>query len=152
MAGAKRRIEYAEEDILWRDRKRIFGLPLSFTIYEVTKDRLLMRRGFFTTETDETLLYRVMDLKLVRTLGQKLCGVGSITLYSADQSHHTLVIANIKQPEKVRKFLSGLIESERAAKGLTGREIFGAAGMIMNHDECAHGDPGFNADVDIHVD
>ena len=152
MARTKPKLEYSEDEILWRDRKRILGLPISFTVYEVTKDRLLMRRGFFRTETDEILLYRVMDLKLVRTLGQKLCGVGSVTLFSADQSHHTLVITNIQRPEKIRKFLSGMIERERAAKGLTGREIFGAAGMIMNHDECAHGDPGVNAAVDIHMD
>ncbi|MBR0025947.1 MAG: PH domain-containing protein [Clostridia bacterium] len=127
-----------ENKILWRDRKRILGLPLSFTVYEVDEDRFTTRKGFLRTETDEILLYRILDVKMVRTLGQKICGVGTITLFSADQSHHTLEIKNVKHPEAVRKFLSKIVEKERAAKGITGREIFGTAGIGMDHDECDH--------------
>ena len=127
-----------ENKILWRDRKRILGLPLSFTVYEVDEDRFTTRKGFLRTETDEILLYRILDIKMVRTLGQKICGVGTITLFSADQSHHTLEIKNVKHPEAVRKFLSKSVEKERAAKGITGREIFGTAGIGMDHDECDH--------------
>jgi len=127
-----------ENKVLWRDRKRILGLPLSFTVYEVDEDRFTTRKGFFRTETDEILLYRILDVKMVRTFGQKICGVGTITLFSADQSHHTLEIKNIKHPEAVRKFLSKIVEKERAAKGITGREIFGTAGIGMDHDECDH--------------
>ncbi len=125
--------ENVEEKILWRDRKRILGLPLSFTVYEVDNDRFTTRTGFFRTETNEILLYRILDLKLVRTLGQKLCGVGTITLFSADQSNNTFEIKNIKKSDAVRKFLSRIVERERTAKGITGREIYGAAGLI--HDD-----------------
>ena len=112
-------------------------MPLSFTVYEVDDSRFTTRKGFFRTETDEILLYRILDLKLVRTFGQKLCGVGSITLYSADQSNNTFVIKNIKKPEQVWKFLSRIVERERAAKGITGREIVGAAGMLHDTPEQA---------------
>ena len=125
---------HQENEILWKDRKRILGLPISFTVYEVDNDRLTIRKGLFRTETDEILLYRILDIKLVRTLGQKIFGVGTITLYSADQSHSTFAIQNIKKPDAVRKFLSRIVERERTAKGITGREIVGAAGMM--HD-CA---------------
>lgn len=118
------------EDILWHDRKRILGMPISFTRYQVTADRFITSKGLFRTETDEILLYRVLDLKLVRTFGQKMFGVGTITLYCADQSHPTLEIKNIKKPDAVRRFLSKAIEHERTIKGVTGREIVGAAGMM----------------------
>lgn len=129
--------ENVEEKLLWRDRKRILGLPLSFTVYEVDNDRFTTRKGFFRTETNEILLYRILDIKLVRTLGQKLCGVGTITLFSADQSNNTFEIKNIKKPDVVRKFLSRIIERERAEKGITGREIYGAAGLIRDTDGVA---------------
>lgn len=124
--------DISEEKPLWRDRKRILGLPLSFTVYEVDKDRLTTRKGLFRTETNEILLYRILDIKLVRTLGQKICGVGTITLYSADQTHEVMEIKNIARPEAVRKFLSRIIEQERREKGLTGREIYGAAGLVQD--------------------
>lgn len=112
---------------LWKDRKRILGMPITFTKYELTADRLIHYKGLLSTETNELLLYRVMDIKLTRSLGQKLFGVGTITLYCADQSHSTFLLENIKKPDSVRKFLSKLVEDERTLKGLTGREIYGAA-------------------------
>ncbi|HWR22614.1 MAG TPA: PH domain-containing protein [Feifaniaceae bacterium] len=137
--------EISEERPLWHDRKRILGMPLSFTVYEVDKDRFTTRKGLFRTETNEILLYRILDIRLVRTLWQKIFGVGTITLYSADQTHETLELKNIAKPEAVRKFLSRIIEKERVEKGLTGREIYGAAGLMQ--DGGAVPDASF-ADVD----
>lgn len=53
---------------------------------------------------DEILLYRILDLKLVRTLGQKMAGVGSIRLYTADASDAEPTLKNIKPSEKVWRF------------------------------------------------
>ena len=92
------------------------------------------------TETDEIMLYRVLDIKMIRTLGQKLNGVGTIVLYSADQSSHTERIVSVKHPDKVRRFLSSQVEKIRNEKGLTGREMFGTAGTDMDHSECDHTD------------
>ena len=127
-----------QDDILWKDRKRILGMPISFTKYEVSQDRLVMHKGLFTTVTDELLLYRILDIKLTRTFGQKLFGVGTVTLYSADQSHHTLELKSIKKPDAVRRFLSKIVEQERSEKGIIGREILGSAAVGMQHDECDH--------------
>jgi uncharacterized membrane protein YdbT with pleckstrin-like domain len=76
-------------------------MPISFTRYEVDETRFTSRIGFFSTVTNETLLYRIMDLKLSRTLGQKIFGVGTITLFTADKSHSTFELKNIKKAEKV---------------------------------------------------
>ncbi|HWQ58375.1 MAG TPA: PH domain-containing protein [Clostridia bacterium] len=129
-----------ESSILWHDRKRILGMPISFTRYEVDESRLTMRKGFFRTETDELLLYRVLDIKMVRTLGQKLFGVGTLSLYCADQSNRTLELVNIKKPEAVRKFLSRIVEQERNEKGVTGREVFGTTNINVQGDGL---DPAF---------
>ncbi|MDL2258554.1 PH domain-containing protein [Eubacteriales bacterium OttesenSCG-928-K08] len=123
---------------LWKDRKRILGMPISFTRYEVTSDRLILKKGFFRTETNELLLYRILDIKLVRTLSQKIFGVGTIILYSADQSHNTLELQNIKKSDAVRKFLSKIVEQERNSKGITGREIYGAAAGMMGSESGAY--------------
>jgi hypothetical protein len=111
--------------VLWRDRKRVLGMPISFTRYEIYGDRLIARQGLLRTETNETLLYRILDIKLICTLGQKIFGVGTLTLYCTDQSHPTLRMHNIKNPERVRRFLSDLVENERRAKGATSREVYG---------------------------
>ena len=50
-------------EYLWKDRKRYFGLPLSFTRYALSEDRLFTSVGFLSIKDDEILLYRVRDLE-----------------------------------------------------------------------------------------
>ena len=42
------KIEY-----LWQDRKRHLGLPLSFTKYSLSEDRLFVTEGFLNIRDDE---------------------------------------------------------------------------------------------------
>ena len=43
-------------DYIWSDRKRtLFGLPLSFTKYRLTEDRLFIEKGFLNKS--DTLLF-----------------------------------------------------------------------------------------------
>ncbi|MEA4887994.1 MAG: PH domain-containing protein [Clostridiaceae bacterium] len=119
------------DQILWKDRKRILGMPISFTRYEVDINRLTSRIGLLRTVTNEILLYRILDLKMSRTLGQKIFGVGTIVLYTADQTDNQFPLVNIKNPEKIRRFLSKLVEQERNQRRIAGREMFGVAGAGM---------------------
>ena len=126
------------DEILWKDRKRIFGLPISFTRYFVTNERLYTKVGFWRTETNEILLYRILDIKLVRSFGQKIFGVGTITLFSADRSHGTLEVKNIRKPEEVNRFLSRITEQQREKKNIIGREVYGAAAGMMGQSAADH--------------
>ena len=57
---------------LWQDRKRVFGLPLSFTRYRLSEDRLFTSKGFLNVKDDEVLLYRIRDISTSRSLFQQL--------------------------------------------------------------------------------
>lgn len=126
-----------EKPILWNDRKRYFGLPISFTRYSFDEDKFYSNIGLLKTEKNEILLYRVLDIKLVRTLGQKLFGVGSVVLVTADRTTPEFHIKNIKDSERVFKSLSTIIEKERDEKRVLGKEMFGTAGHI--DDGCIDG-------------
>lgn len=118
--------EVPEEKIMWKDRKRHLGLPLSFTRYQLTATRLTTSVGLFTTHIEETLLYRVLDTNLKRNLWQKLFGVGTVTIFAGDRSGSTLVLKNVKNSEKVRRLLGELVELERDAKRISAREVYGS--------------------------
>ena len=120
---------------IWQDRKRtLFGLPLSFTKYMLTEDRLFTERGFFNSTYDEENLYRVRDVRVTRSLGQKLFGVGTVTLYCSDKSNGVLALENIKKPDQVRRFLSELVEQKRTETGVKGREIIGSGHPVPHPD------------------
>ncbi len=125
-----------QNEIIWSDRKRtIFGLPLSFTKYSLTNDRLFIQTGLFTTVEDEVRLYRIMDVKLTRTLGQKLFGVGTIQVSSADKSMGDFEIKSVKNSKEVKERLSGLVEKKRDEKRVTNRELMGDDSEMLSDDE-----------------
>ena len=120
-----------KDEYVWKDRKRFLGLPLSFTRYAVKDQRLYYTTGLFNTTEEEMLLYRVMDIKLNRTFGDKLVGVGTITLYTADKTHPKLELVRIKNPKKVRDLLSKLVENERMRINAQGIELYGISKDMM---------------------
>ncbi|MBQ6986590.1 MAG: PH domain-containing protein, partial [Oscillibacter sp.] len=69
---------------LWRDRRRHFGLPISFTRYSLSEDRLFIETGVLRFQEEEILLYKIQDLHLSITLGQRLFGVGTVSVISGD--------------------------------------------------------------------
>ncbi len=122
-----------EDEILWKDRKRYFGLPISFTVYSFDCNRLYVKRGLLHTTVDELLLYRVLDIRLARRLSQKIFGVGTIILDTADKTNSQMTLKNIKDSERVRKALSAIVEKERDEKRVLGKEMFGASGEMADN-------------------
>ena len=95
---------------LWHDRKRILGMPLSFTRYALSEDRLFLKRGFLNVHQDEIVLYRVRDLRVSQTLWQRVFGVGTVTVISTDKSIPELVLKNIRQPNEVKELIHEYVE------------------------------------------
>ena len=90
---------------IWHDRKRILGMPISFTRYALSEDRLFLRRGFLNVRHDEIVLYRVRDLRVSVSLWQRIFGVGSVTVVSTDKSIPELTLKNIRQPNEVKELI-----------------------------------------------
>ena len=117
-------------EYVWSDKKRtLFGLPLSFTKYMLSEERLFIEQGFFNKREDEVRLYRIMDVSLTRSFGQRIFGVGTIHCCSADKTLGDFDILSIKNPKDVKEQLSQLVEAQRDAKRVTNREY-----MDDDHD------------------
>ena len=112
------------EEFIWQDKKRsIFGLPLSFTRYYLTKEKLIIDTGFVSRTEDEVRLYRILDLSLKRSFLQRLFGVGTIHCCSADKSLGDFDIASVKNPKFVKEMLSEMIEEKRVENRIGTREF-----------------------------
>ena len=112
------------EKELWSDCKRVvfFGLPLSFTKYRLTTNRLFVNTGFLTQREDEVRLYRITDVSLSRTLMQRVFGLSTIHCNSSDKTLGNFYIINIKYGEEVKEILSQSVERERIARRVSTRE------------------------------
>ncbi len=110
---------------MWKDRKRILGMPISFTKYSLTKDRLFCEVGFLNTRYDEILLYRIRDIQLTRSLGQKILGVGTVTLQSSDKSTPVLELKNVKRAYEVKELIHRQVEEMKLARRMRVGEFMG---------------------------
>ena len=117
-----------EEEILWKDRKHHMWFPFSFTKYSVSKSSLYVQQGFFKTSYDETLLYRIMDIRLSRTLLQKFFGTDTVELFTRVDTQHVIQLKNVKHSRDVWRLLSTLIEQVRNEKNVVGKEFYGMMG------------------------
>ena len=125
-----------ETNFIWKERKRnALGLPWTFTKYALTDDRLFIRSGLLKTVEDEVRLYRIMDLSLSQTLSQKIFGIGTILVSSADKSMRDFEIKNIKKPRDVKEQLSKLVEENRDKKRVTNREFMGEDAEFGDDDD-----------------
>jgi uncharacterized membrane protein YdbT with pleckstrin-like domain len=123
-------------NLLWSDRKRtIFGLPLSFTKYSLSEERLFIETGFLNKNEDEVRLYRIMDVSLRRSLLQRIFGVGTIHCCSADKTMKDFDIVSIKNSRNVKELLSEQVEKERVEKRVSNREFLDHDDMDEDADE-----------------
>ena len=110
--------------MLWRARKRIWcGLPWTFTVYSFDEERLFVDTGFFTKRQDEIRMYRVLDISVTRTFGQRIFGMGTIHLKTSDKTMGDFDIVNIKKVMDIKMQLSDLIETNREKKRVVSREF-----------------------------
>ena len=111
------------KDIIWKDRKRYLGMPMSFTRYALSDDRLFLSVGFLSIKDEEILLYRIRDITLSRSFGQRIFGVGSITVTSSDKSRPVLVIQNVKDAPAVKELIHQQVEAMKISRRVRFGEI-----------------------------
>lgn len=113
---------------IWEDRKRYFGLPLSFTRYKIVTQqgmfaKLVNQNGLLSTRVEDINLYRVDDLSVHQSFANKIFGVGSITVFCRDASCDKIVLRNIKDPYKVYQLLTKMVAEDRQRVGVKHSEV-----------------------------
>ena len=107
--------------IEWQDKKRILGMPISFTKYSLVVSeewtKIFVKTGLLFTREEEINLYRIYDISMTSSLFDKIFGVGTITLYSKDESTPCLKLMHVKNPKEVRNMLANKIEEEKVKRG-----------------------------------
>ena len=120
---------------IWKDRKRRLGLPLSFARYAMSEDRLFVSVGFLNIKDEELLLYRVRDINTSRTLGQRIFGVGTVTVMSSDKTTPSLLLKNIKNPMEVKELLHKQVEEMKIRRRVRVGEIMTTNADAPGDDE-----------------
>lgn len=116
--------KHLDDNTAWTDRKHFMWFPWTFTKYELKNDRIYTQRGLLSTQFDEILLYRIVDISMTRTLSQKIFGTGTIILKLKVDSDPIILLENIKRPKEVNMLISELVEEVRNRKNVVGKEFY----------------------------
>jgi hypothetical protein len=82
----------------------IFALKiiiLKSTAYEVTADRIEWERGLFNSKIDNVDMFRVVDMKLHRSITDCMIGIGTVTLFTKDETDPEFDFYKIRNPRKI---------------------------------------------------
>jgi Predicted membrane protein len=102
-----------KEEYKERKRSLFFGLPLSFTTYTLTEKKINIKKGLLKTVEDDTLMYKVQDVTLVRGLFERIFGLGTVICYSSDVTDSKLMLTHIRNSSEVKEFILQTAEMER---------------------------------------
>jgi uncharacterized membrane protein YdbT with pleckstrin-like domain len=91
--------------------------------YEVTSERLVIRRGIINKSIDEIEMYRVKDIRINFTLLNQWADIGTITILSSDETTRDapLVIPYVAAARRRREDLRVLVDAARQKRRV--REI-----------------------------
>ena len=105
---AKGTLKYKE-----RSRWLLFGLPWTFTKYEIRDNDFTIIKGFFTVRENDCYMYKISDVEITRSFMQRLAGLSTIVLYTSDVTDKTIVMKNIKHGKEIKDFLLQASEAAR---------------------------------------
>ncbi len=121
----------------YTERKRwlFFGLPFTFTKYTVNEDKLIINRGLFKIEENTCYLYKVIDVKLQRTLMERMFGLGTIVCYTGDVTDKKIELIHVKNSKVINDYI--LDQSEEMRRK---RRTLNTLSLTQNMDDIDDGD------------
>lgn len=110
--------EEMEETELWRGRPYLtIG-----TIYVLTTQRVRILKGVLGKRVDDVELVRIRDIRVKQHPGERMFGLGDITILSNDQSNPETILHNVKQPLEVHDMIRKAMLAEKQRRGFSYRE------------------------------
>lgn len=96
-----------------KKRTKFLGLPICFTTYTISDEKLSITSGFLNITVDDAYMYKVQDVKLTRSLMERIFKLGTVTCYTGDTTHPELKLLHIKNSNTIKDFLMTASEEAR---------------------------------------
>ena len=100
---------------VFQERKRLlfFGLPWTFTKYTLSASLLTIDRGFLNTVQDDCYMYKIQDVKLNKSLLERLFKLATIVCYTGDVTHPEIRLEHIKNADAIKAYILKTSEEAR---------------------------------------
>ena len=121
-------------EIQFRERKRwlFFGLPFTFTVYTVGEDMITVSEGFLNKKENDCYMYKVQDVELLRSLGERIFGLGTVKCYTGDTTDPELYLTHVRNSKQIKDFILEVSEKARQKRRTLNMLDIGAEGTDVD--------------------
>lgn len=96
-----------------KKRTSIFALPVYFTTYTIGEDMINRRRGLLNITEDDMFLYKVQDVKMKRSLWERIFKLGTVICYTSDVTDGEFRFEHIRNSAEIKEYVMRQAEEER---------------------------------------
>ena len=114
----------------YTERKRLllFGLPWTFTKYEIKEDLITVRQGLLNTTENDCYMYKVQDVQLKNSFMERIMGLGTVVCFTGDNTSPNLLLEHIKNAKEIKDYILKASEEARIKRRvLTTMDISGSS-------------------------
>lgn len=100
---------------VFKERKRwlFLGLPFTFTTYSISEELITINSGLLNSKENDCYMYRIVDVRLERSLFERLFGLGTVHCFSGDVTDPDLKLLHIKNAKEIKDYILKASEEER---------------------------------------
>lgn len=106
-------VKETSETYVERKRWVFFGLPFTFTKYTVNEQVVTINAGLFNTTENDCYLYKIQDVELRTSLGERIFGLGTVACFTGDNTHPQLFLEHIKHAKGIKDYILHTSEEAR---------------------------------------
>ena len=129
--------EFLKSEVKFTERKRwlFLGLPLTFTKYEISDSVLTVKQGLLTTNENDCYMYKIQDVRLSKTLFERIFGLSTITCFTGDVTHPEISLVHIKNGDAIKEFIMQASEEMRLKRRTVSMMDISAEGNVEDVEE-----------------
>ena len=121
----------------YKERKRwvFFGLPFTFTVYSIETEKITINKGLLKTTEDSLYMYKIIDVKLERSLFERIFGLGTVVCYTGDVTDKILKFEHIKKAKEINDFIfNNSEEMRKKRRTLNTQNLTGGVDVLFDTD------------------
>lgn len=96
-----------------KKRTKLFALPICFATYLIDEEKLTIKSGFLSVTEDDAYMYKIQDVRLSKSLMERIFKTGTVTCYTGDTTHPELKLIHIKKSGEIKDFIMKVSEEAR---------------------------------------
>ena len=102
-------------ELVYKEKKRtkFLGLPICFVTYRIYDEKINIKSGFLTTIEDDAYMYKVQDVRLSKSILERIFRLGTITCFTGDKTHPELKLIHVRKSGEIKDYLIGASEEAR---------------------------------------